>query len=124
LARVTQAQSSAFARAKWITVGFLLLIAAGLAFFGWRRMGSIPVLSLSWALLGGLICIGYLIFERRRPPGTVAQRWRALAAVSIACYPILALCYAATFPARSGEEIVAEVAGAIRPDTRLYSVGQ
>jgi 4-amino-4-deoxy-L-arabinose transferase-like glycosyltransferase len=124
LARVTQAESSAFARAKWITVGFLLLIAAGLAFFGWRRMGSMPVSSLSWALLGGLICIAYLIFERLRPQGTVARRWSALAAVSITCYQILALCYAATFPARSGEEIVAEVAGVIRPDTRLYSVGQ
>jgi 4-amino-4-deoxy-L-arabinose transferase-like glycosyltransferase len=124
LARVTQAQSSAFPRAKWITVGFLLLIAAGLALFGWRRMGSMPMPSLSWALLGGLICIGYLIFERVRTQGTVAQHWSALAAVSIVGYQVLALCYAATFPARSGEEIVAEVAGAIRPDTKLYSVGQ
>ena len=63
-------------------------------------------------------------FERLRPKRTVLQRWRGLAAVSIACYQVLALCYAATFPARSSEEIVAEVAGAIRPDTKLYSVGQ
>jgi 4-amino-4-deoxy-L-arabinose transferase-like glycosyltransferase len=124
LARVTQAQSSAFARAKWITVGFLLLIAAGLACFGWRRMGSMPASSMSWALLGGLVGIGYLIFERLRSNRTVAQRWSALAAVSIACYQILALCYAATFPARSGEEIVAQVAAHIRPETRVYSVGQ
>jgi 4-amino-4-deoxy-L-arabinose transferase-like glycosyltransferase len=124
LARVTQAQPSAFARAQWITVGFLILIAAALAFSGWRRMGSIPAPSMSWALLGGLICSGYLIFARLRPQGTVAQRWSALAAVSIVCYQILALCYAATFPARSGEVIVAEVASAIRADTKLYSVGQ
>jgi len=124
LARVTQAQPSAFGRAKWITVGFLLLIAAALAFFGWRRMGSVPASSTGWALLAGLTCIGYVIVERLRSRRTVPHRWRGLAAVSIAGYQILALCYAATYPARSGEEIVAEVAGSIRPDTKLYSVGQ
>lgn len=124
LARVTHTQQSAFLRAKWISVGFLLLVAAALALIGWRRMGSIPASSMSWAILVSLCCIGYLIVRRLRPQRSLARRWGELAAVSIACYQILALCYAATFPARSGEELVAEVVGNIRPDTRVYSVGQ
>jgi 4-amino-4-deoxy-L-arabinose transferase-like glycosyltransferase len=124
LARVTQAQQCAFARAKWISTGFLLLIAVSLALVGWRRMGSLPAASMGWAILGSLTCIGYLVFERMRPLRSVAQRWSGIAAVSVACYQILALCYAATFPARSGEELAAEIAGGIRADTKLYSVGQ
>jgi 4-amino-4-deoxy-L-arabinose transferase-like glycosyltransferase len=32
LARVTQAQPSAYPRAKWLTIGFLLLLLAGIVF--------------------------------------------------------------------------------------------
>ncbi|HEY7641270.1 MAG TPA: phospholipid carrier-dependent glycosyltransferase [Steroidobacteraceae bacterium] len=124
LARATHSQASAFARAKWISMGFLLLIAAVLAFVSRRRFGSLPALALGWAIAGTVICIGYLAFERLRPMRSLTQRWSALAAASIAGYQILALCYAATFPARSGEELVAAVVSDIRPDTRLYSVGQ
>ena len=124
LARVTHAQASAFARAKWISIGFLLLIAVGLAVVGWRRFASLPVASLGWAIAGGLTCIGYLLFERFRPARGMARRWGALAAATIVSYQILAVCYAATFPARSGEVLVAEVVADIRPDTKLYSVGQ
>jgi 4-amino-4-deoxy-L-arabinose transferase-like glycosyltransferase len=124
LARVTQAQPSAFARAKWIAIGFLLLIAAGLAFLGWRRMDAMPASSMRWALLIASTCIGYLVLTRRGLQRTASQRWYGLAAASIACYQIVALCYAATFPARSDEQILAEVASSIRADTKLYSVGQ
>jgi 4-amino-4-deoxy-L-arabinose transferase-like glycosyltransferase len=124
LARVTHEQKTAFARAQWISLGFLLLIAMGLAFVGWRRIGSLPGASLGSATVGAAICICYLAFERLRPARGGAQRWPALAAVSIAGYQLLAVCYAFTFPARSGEQLAAEVVADLRPDTRLYSVGQ
>jgi 4-amino-4-deoxy-L-arabinose transferase-like glycosyltransferase len=124
LARVTHAESAAFRRAKWISIGFLLLVAVSLAVVGWRRMGSMPTSAVSWAIAGGLTCIGYAIFDSARPRNNLAQRWGALAAVSIASYQILALSYAATFPARSGEEIASQIDGSIDGNTQLYSVGQ
>jgi 4-amino-4-deoxy-L-arabinose transferase-like glycosyltransferase len=124
LARVTHGERSAFPRAKWISMSFLLLVAAGLALAGWQRMGSLSAASLGWAIAGGLICIGYLIFDGVRQQRSVAQRWSVLAAISIATYQALALCYAATFPARSGAEIASEIDGSIEPDTQLFSVGQ
>jgi 4-amino-4-deoxy-L-arabinose transferase-like glycosyltransferase len=124
LARVTHAKPSAFSRAKWISISFLLVVAASLALVGWQRMESMSESSMIWAIVGGLTCIGYVIFDRARPQRSPVQRWGVLGAVSIACYQVLALCYAATFPARSAEELAAEVAGNIHADTRLYSVAQ
>jgi len=124
LARVTHAETSAFPRAKWISMSFLLLVATSLALIGWQRMGSLAAASLGWAIAGGAICIGYLVFDRLRPQHGLVQRWSALAAVSIATYQVLALCYAATYPARSGAVIAAEIHGSIDSNTRLYSVGQ
>jgi 4-amino-4-deoxy-L-arabinose transferase-like glycosyltransferase len=124
LARVTHSAPAALPRAKWISISFLLLVAATLALVGWHRMGSISKASLGWAIVGGLICLGYLGLDRMRPQRSPAQRWAVLAAVSVGCYQVLALCYAATFPARSGETMAAEIAGHIQPNTQLYSVGQ
>jgi len=124
LARVTHTEPAAFGRAKWISTGLLLLVAACLAFVGWQRMGSIPKASMGWAMAGGATCIGYLIFDGVRAQRSAVHRWSLLAAVTIVCYELLALCYAATFPARSGEVIAAQINGHIDAKTRLYSVGQ
>jgi 4-amino-4-deoxy-L-arabinose transferase-like glycosyltransferase len=124
LARMMHGARSAFPRAKWISMSFVLLVAASLAFVGWRRMGSLPAASLTWAIASGVICIGYLVFDSLRPQHEVAQRWSVLAAVSIAAYQVLMLCYAATYPARSGAEIAAEIRGSVKANTRLFSVGQ
>jgi 4-amino-4-deoxy-L-arabinose transferase-like glycosyltransferase len=124
LARVTRSQADAFPRAKWLSIGFMLLIAAALAFVAWRRMGAAWPSSLAWAMAAGLTCIGYVIFDGALAQRGAALRWSALAAVSIACYQILALCYAATFPARSGAEIAAQAGRSIDSGTMLYSVGQ
>ncbi|HKU17243.1 MAG TPA: phospholipid carrier-dependent glycosyltransferase [Steroidobacteraceae bacterium] len=124
LARVTRGQADAFPRAKWLSIGFLLLIAATLAFLAWRRMGSEWPSSLAWAIAAGVLCIGYVIFDGQRSRLDLARRWSVLAAVSIACYQILAMCYAATFPARSGAAVAAQIGASIDANTALYSVGQ
>jgi len=54
----------------------------------------------------------------------MAQRWTSLAAVSIAGYQLLAMCYAASFPSRSSAGLASEFVGAIPAQTNLYSVGQ
>ena len=123
LARVTQAQPSAYPRAKWVTIGFLLLLAVGLVFAVWKRFGSMSATSLTWALIVALACVIFISFERVRTQQPVAQRWLALAALSITGYQLLGVCYAASFPARSAAGLASEFAGNIPADTRLYSVG-
>jgi len=124
LARVTQSQPSAYARAKWASVGLMLLIAAGLVIAGWKRLGSMSASALTWAFIVALICVVYMFFDRNRTQQPVARRWLALAAVSISGYQLLGLCYAASFTARSAAGLASEFAGDIPADTRLYSVGQ
>ena len=124
LARVTQAQPSAYPRAKWVSIGFLLLLAAGLVIAVWKRFGLMSAPSLIWALIVALACVIFIFFDRVRTQQPVAQRWLALAAVSITGYQLLGVCYAASFPARSAAGLASEFAGNIPADTKLYSVGQ
>jgi 4-amino-4-deoxy-L-arabinose transferase-like glycosyltransferase len=124
LARVTHSERLAFRRAKWLSVSFLLLIAGALVVAGWRRDGSISQLALGYAVAVGVLCIGHLIFDRTDRERSVAQSWAVLAALSVACYQLLALCYAATYPARSAEALAAQFDGQITANTKLYSVGQ
>jgi len=124
LARVTHSEQSAFRRAKWISVSFLLVVATGLVMAGWRRFGSVSEASIGYAVAAGLACIGYLILDRANRARGVARSWGVLAALSIACYQLLALCYAATYPARSAEALASQFDGGISANTKLYSVGQ
>jgi 4-amino-4-deoxy-L-arabinose transferase-like glycosyltransferase len=124
LARVTHSERLAFRRAKWLSVSFLLLIAGALVVAGWRRDGSISQLALGYAVAVGVLCIGHLIFDRTDRERSVARSWGVLAALSVACYQLLALCYAATYPARSAEALAAQFDGQITANTKLYSVGQ
>jgi 4-amino-4-deoxy-L-arabinose transferase-like glycosyltransferase len=124
LARVTSSQASAFSRAKWISVGLMLLIAAGIVIASWQRVRSVPTSSIAWAAIVAVGCAIYLALERERSPSGTVRRWTSLAAISIAGYQLLALSYAAAFPARSASGLASEFVGTISADTHLYSVGQ
>jgi hypothetical protein len=59
-----------------------------------------------------------------RPQREVAQCWTVLAAISIAGYRLVGMCYSASYPNISAEAIAAQFSSAIPADVRLYSVGQ
>jgi len=124
LARVTLSQANAFSRAKWIAVGFMLIIAAGVVSASWLRESSMSTSTITWAALVAAGAAMYLALERDRQQNSMANRWTSLAAVSIVGYQLLAMCYAAAFPARSAAGLASEFVKAIPADTSLYSVGQ
>jgi hypothetical protein len=124
LARVTWSQTNAFSRAKWIAVGFILVVAAGVVSASWLREPSISTSTITWAALVAAGAAMYLALERGRQQNSMANRWMSLAAVSIMGYQLLAMCYAAAFPARSATGLASEFVKAIPAETNLYSVGQ
>ena len=124
LARVTLSQTNTFSRAKWIAVGFILVVAAGLVSASWLREPSISTSTITWAALVSAGAAMYLALERGRQQNSMANRWMSLAAVSILGYQLLAMCYAAAFPARSATGLASEFVKAIPAETNLYSVGQ
>ncbi len=124
LARTTVSLPSAFSRAKWISIGFILFVALGLIIASWRRMGSMSLHSLGWAAFVALLGVSYLALDRLRPPHSMTRRWTSLAAVSIAGYQLLAMCYATAFPSRSASGLASAFAREIPADTTVYSVGQ
>jgi len=124
LARVTQADPRAFGRAKWLSIGFVLLLAVGLLAAAWHRRGFISEQTSIWALVAVIVGVGFLVFDRLQRAPSATHRWLALAAVSIAGYQLLGLCYASAFPSRSAEAIASQFSGEIPEQTNLYSVGQ
>lgn len=124
LARVTQVNTAAFPRAKWLSIGFLLIVAVGVVGAAWRRHGFLSESAIAWALVAVIVCVGFLAIDRAQKTPAASQRWFALAAVSVTSYQLLALCYASAFPARSAAGIAAEFSGSMLTNTNLYSVGQ
>ncbi|MES1263344.1 MAG: phospholipid carrier-dependent glycosyltransferase, partial [Peristeroidobacter soli] len=122
LGRVTQEDPRAHSRAKWISVGLLVLLGTVLVAIGWYRKTWASGPALAWGSVLVVSCLAYLVFDRLRKDLSTTQRWAALSAVSIVGYQLLAMCYASSFPSRSASGLASEFAGGIPADTDLYSV--
>jgi 4-amino-4-deoxy-L-arabinose transferase-like glycosyltransferase len=124
LARVTAANSKAFPRAKWISVGFLLATSAGVVIVDWWRQGAVSMLAILCCLTGAIMGVVYLAIEQLRSPRALSYRWAELAALSIAGYQFLGLGFAASLASRSGQTLAMQLVQRIPTDAHLYSVGQ
>src|SRR6185436_2055610 len=124
LAHVTQAAPRSYPRAKWISLGFLALLAAGVVIASRQRLGAVSESTVVWATLVGAVGLGFVFFDRLRTHAALTSRWAALAVVSVAGYQMLTLCYAAAFSTRSAQQLAMEFGSQNHADARLYSVGQ
>jgi 4-amino-4-deoxy-L-arabinose transferase-like glycosyltransferase len=128
LAAVTGAQAGSDARfarrAAWIGAALVAFIALGLTVYSARRNSYVPHQAWGWAL-GAIVAAGGALATllpalRTRPWGAAGVT--ALAA--ILAWQCLLCEYGAIPPSRSARDLVAAVRPYIRPQTRLFSVGQ
>jgi hypothetical protein len=65
-----------------------------------------------------------IVYLWRAADASLARRWLALAATTIAGVQCVSMCYAATFTSRSAASLASEIEGQVTPDTELYAVNQ
>ncbi len=123
LARVTQENSRALPRAKWIVIAGLLAASAGIVIAGWRLSRAISVPALAWPGVLAVACVAYLLSDRRAQ-ASLSSSWVKLAAVSIVGFQLLGLAFAVSFPSKSAEQLTAGFAGALSDGTAVYTVSQ
>lgn len=123
LARPTELLPAAWRRATVTLVVIQLIAAAGVVLSGWRRAHEIQPAAIGWACAVLALILIFALHTRSRAAQD-SLRWPALAALSIAGYQCLFMCYAAAFPARSSATLAAQVRESLSPRTQVYSVGQ
>ncbi len=118
--------------AGWVTAGLLGVFAIGLVIYDLRRNGTVDPGLGGWAAFAVgaalLIPLGAFWRHRRAQPaaGTlqVVACWAPAALACILGWQALIAAYAQLPPARSATAVVAQVRGAIGPDTALFAVDQ
>jgi len=124
LARVTAAQASAFRRAKFTAMIFVVLGAIAFVVISRKQSGVLPSGTLGWALSAcGLYGLA-LFYLKGVSDSDLEKRWVTLAATSIAAFQCLSMSYAASYPGRSGATLAAQLRPRLAPDTHLYAVNQ
>jgi 4-amino-4-deoxy-L-arabinose transferase-like glycosyltransferase len=124
LARVTAAKASAYFRAKWVSIGSIVVLAVALLVAGSKLLGNVPLQGIATTIAIAMTCVAYLAIDRVFNHRSPDHRWLGLAATSIACYQLLALSFVASFPARSTQVLASQVKPELSPDSHVYSVGQ
>ena len=102
----------------------LAVLSTGVLAVGWRRFGALPMGSLIWGGATLAVCAALIVYLWRVADASLARRWLALAATTIAGFQCMSMCYAATFPSRSAAQTGLGIRRHITPDTELYSVSQ